>query len=89
MKATMSLTRQPDAPLAERQIVDETGVTWRVTEIRVWDASGHAKTSLIAAHERGFRRLWDFPANWGELADAQLAELVSKPARRTRARAAS
>ena len=84
----MNLTRQPDTPLAERQIVDDTGIFWRVTEIRVWDASGHAATSLIAAHERGFRRLWDFPANWGELSDIQLAELVSKPARKTRSRAA-
>ena len=84
----MNLTRQSETQVAERQIVDDTGISWRVTEIRVWDASGHAATSLIAAHERGFRRLWDFPANWAELSDIQLAELVSKPARKTRSRAA-
>lgn len=73
----MTTTKQA----VERQIVDESGTTWRVTEMRVWDASGRGVTSLIAAHECGFRRLWDFPADWAELDEAQLAELVSKPAR--------
>jgi len=72
----MTTTKQA----VERQIVDESGTSWRVTEMRVWDASGRGATSLIAAHERGFRRLWDFPADWSELDDVKLAELVSKPA---------
>jgi hypothetical protein len=57
--------------------------------MRVWDANGRGISSLIAAHERGFRRLWDFPAGWAELDDVQLAELVSKPARSVRQQAAS
>ncbi len=80
----MSLNRQSEKQLAERRIIDETGIWWRVTEIRVWDASGRGAVSLIAAHERGFRRLWDFPADWADLADVQLAELVSKPVRKSR-----
>ncbi|MEO7103548.1 MAG: hypothetical protein ABI311_09180 [Gemmatimonadaceae bacterium] len=76
----MTTTKQA----VERQIVDETGTTWRVTEMRVWDANGRGATSLIAAHERGFRRLWDFPVEWAELDDVKLAELVSKPARATK-----
>jgi hypothetical protein len=81
----MTSIKQP----AERQIIDETGTIWRVTEMRVWDANGRGISSLIAAHERGFRRLWDFPAGWAELDDVQLAELVSKPARSVRQQAAS
>jgi hypothetical protein len=81
--------RRPSQPSVERQILDETGTVWRVTEMRVWDASGRSTSSLIAAHEYGFRRLWDFPANWPELPDAELAELVSKPVRKTRSQAAS
>jgi hypothetical protein len=69
---------------AERQVVDETGALWRLSEMQVWDASGRGASSLIAAHERGFRRLWDFPANWADLGDAQLVELVTKPVRRLR-----
>ena len=80
----MSLNRQPDRQLAEREIVDDTGTFWRVTEMQVWDANGLGASSLIAAHQRGFRRLWDFPVNWAELADVQLAELVSKPVRKGR-----
>lgn len=80
----MSLNSQPDRQPAEREIVDETGTFWRVTEMQVWDANGRGASSLIAAHQRGFRRLWDFPVNWAELADVQLAELVSKPVRKGR-----
>jgi hypothetical protein len=69
---------------AERQIADAAGTIWRVTEMRVWDANGRGASSLIAAHERGFRRLWDFPANWADLNDIELAELVSKPVRKVR-----
>jgi hypothetical protein len=84
-KIAMSVNKQ----LAERRIVDASGTWWRVTEVRIWDASGHGATSLIAAHERGFRRLWDFPADWVELGDGQLAELVSKPVRKMRKQASS
>ncbi|HEY8309581.1 MAG TPA: hypothetical protein VIG47_03455 [Gemmatimonadaceae bacterium] len=79
----MSLDKGQNRRAAERQIVDQSGVWWRVREVRVWDATGHEARSLIAAHEGGFRRLWDFPVNWAELADMQLVELVSKPVRRT------
>ena len=64
---------------AERQVVDQAGTEWRITEVSVWDANGRAKSSLIAAHERGFRRLWDFPPNWTEMEDTELATLVCKP----------
>lgn len=80
----MSPSKQP----AERQIADESGTVWRVTEMLVWDASGRGATSLIAAHEGGFRRLWDFPANWSALSDSELAELVAKPVRKGRQQAA-
>jgi hypothetical protein len=86
---TMSLNKESAKQAAERQIVDESGTSWRVTEMRVWDANGRGGLSLIAAHERGFRRLWDFPADWAELGDVELAELVSKPARKGRPAAAS
>jgi hypothetical protein len=78
----MTAINQPSKQPAERRIMDEAGTTWRVTEMRTWDTNGRSANSLIAAHERGFRRLWDFPANWLELGDVQLAELVSKPARK-------
>jgi len=78
----MTVTNQAIKQAAERSVVDETGITWRVSEMRTWDASGRSANSLIAAHERGFRRLWDFPPNWLELGDGQLAELVSKPTRK-------
>jgi len=78
----MSGNNQQGKQSPEREIVDETGTAWRVTEMRVWDANGKPANSLIAAHERGFRRLWHFPENWAELADLQLAELISKPGRK-------
>ena len=78
----MTAINQPGKLPAERRIVDESGTAWRVSEMRIWDANGRSANSLIAAHERGFRRLWDFPSNWLELADVQLAELVSKPVRK-------
>jgi len=81
----MSLNKLP----VERQIVDEHGTVWRVTEMRGWSASGAAETSLIAAHEYGFRRLWDFPANWSELSDDELAQLVSRSVRGGQQRAVS
>ena len=81
-KDQMTAINQASNQPTERRIVDESGTTWRVSEMRIWDASGRCANSLIAAHERGFRRLWDFPPNWLELADPQLAELVSKPARK-------
>jgi hypothetical protein len=83
----MNLDRGRNRQSAERRIVDQSGVSWRVTEVRVWDATGREARSLIAAHERGFRRLWNFPVDWAELADVQLVELVSKPVRRTTAAA--
>ena len=82
-KTTMNASNQQGKQSPERQIVDETGTAWRVTEMRVWDANGKPASSLIAAHERGFRRLWHFPENWAELADPQLAELISKPGCKT------
>jgi hypothetical protein len=82
LHTTMSASNQQGKQSPERQIVDETGTAWRVTEVRVWDANGKQANSLIAAHERGFRRLWHFPENWADLADLQLAELVSKPVRK-------
>jgi len=85
---TMSASNQQDKQSPERQIVDEAGTAWRVTEMRVWDANGRPASSLIAAHERGFRRLWNFPENWAELADLQLAELI-KPSRKAAPPAAS
>lgn len=78
----MTAINQPSKQPAERRIVDEAGTMWHVTEMRTWDATGRSLNSLIAAHECGFRRLWDFPANWLELAEPQLAELVSKPVRK-------
>lgn len=84
VETTMSENKQPNGPLSERRIVDEGGTSWRVTEMRVWDVNGRSAASLIAAHERGFRRLWDFPANWVDMADVQLAELVSKPMQKGR-----
>ncbi|MEO9227245.1 MAG: hypothetical protein ABI328_12795 [Gemmatimonadaceae bacterium] len=65
---------------AERHVVDQAGTEWRITEVKVWDANGREKSSLIAAHERGFRRLWDFPSNWAALEDIELATLVCRPA---------
>lgn len=72
----------------ERQVVDQTGAIWRITEVRVWDANGRGASSLIAAHERGFRRLWQFPSNWAELEDTELAALVCRPASKVRQKAA-
>jgi hypothetical protein len=71
----MSTERQA----TERLIVDESGVQWRITEIRVWDANGRGASSLIAAHECGFRRLWHFPEDWAQMSDTDLAKLVAKP----------
>lgn len=89
IKTKMSASNQQGKQSPERQVVDETGTAWRVTEMRVWDASGRAANSLVAAHARGFRRLWSFPDNWAELADLQLAELISHPGRKTSRAAAS
>ena len=86
MSASTSETPAGDAVKrpAEREVTDRNGVTWRVTEVRVWDANGHGAKSLIAAHERGFRRLWNFPDDWFEIEEAALAELVNQPARKVR-----
>jgi hypothetical protein len=74
---------------AERQVVDQSGTVWRITEVRVWDSNGREASSLIAANERGFRRLWTFPSNWAQLDDAELANLVGKPSAKDRKQAAS
>lgn len=63
---------------AERKIVDPTGLEWRIKEMTVWYADGTAKRSLVASHTSGFRRIWDFPPNWENLADSELAMLVAK-----------
>jgi hypothetical protein len=74
--------RQTKESAPEREVVDENGTSWRVTEVRVWDLVGRASVSLIAANTRGFRRLWDYPAGWAALPDVELAALVSQPVRR-------
>ena len=51
----------------------------------VWYADGTSKPSLVASHTGGFRRIWDFPADWAQLGDSELA--LSSRSRRRRARA--
>ena len=63
---------------AERRIVDPTGLEWRIKEMTVWYADGTAKRSLVASHTSGFRRIWEFPADWDQLGDSELALLVAK-----------
>jgi hypothetical protein len=81
-RTVMSADRQTRQSVAEREVVDENGISWRVTEMRVWDLVGRRSVSLIAANKRGFRRLWNYPAGWADLPDAELAALVNKPVSR-------
>jgi hypothetical protein len=63
-----------------RVLCDEiTGDTTIVEERRADRVTGaRSPTCLIFSTERGFMRLWDYPANWHELTDAELVALSER-----------
>lgn len=65
-------------PRTERVFVDEDGARWRVFEQAFSPYDRRSGTSLIFANDAAVRRVREFPSNWAELSDAELAALSWK-----------
>jgi len=60
----------------------ESGEITTVVERRADSVAGaRGPTCLLFSTDRGFTRLWDYPANWSDLSDAELIALSLKPRR--------
>ena len=73
----IGLSTESDTPL-ERCFLDAEGARWRVFEQSFTDYDRRRGRSLIFASEAAVRRVRDFPANWRELSDEELAALSWK-----------
>ncbi len=63
-----------------RDIVDESGAHWRVTEARANDVPGaQASHCLIFDSENVCRRLWRYPADWMRLPEEVVLTLMDLP----------
>lgn len=59
-----------------------TGEVITVVERRADGVAGARRpTCLLFSTERGFTRLWDYPANWDDMSDAELVALSERPRR--------
>ena len=70
--------REPVAPVVGPPLdfVDADGESWSATEHDCRDLPGtRGARCLVFASEYGFRRVWDFPADWRTLSMAALMEL--------------
>ena len=65
-------------PRTERVFVDADGARWRVYEQPFSTYDRRSGVSLIFANDAAVRRVREFPANWAELSDAELASLSWK-----------
>jgi hypothetical protein len=70
-----------------RMIVDERGTEWEVYDESTWSLElalewdflpQSENPGLIFASRLGRRRLWPCPANWHELNDGQLVDLLAR-----------
>ena len=58
-----------------RTFIDDEGITWEVREIANPDYDRRSGTSLIFESTGAVRRVRNFPANWVELPERELADL--------------
>jgi len=67
-----------------RLVLDrKTGETMSVVERRAGSVVGaRGPACLLFSTDRGFTRLWDYPADWHELTDAELISLSQRPRQR-------
>ena len=69
-------TESDTAPV--RSFVDSDGGRWRVFEQAFNDYDRRNGMSLIFSSENAVRRVRDYPADWMDLSDAELARLSWK-----------
>jgi hypothetical protein len=72
------IIRDGDTGDRERVFVDDDGVHWLVKEMSFSDYDRRRGQSLIFASDAAVRRVRDYPADWFELSDAELAALSWK-----------
>lgn len=62
-------------PRDERLFVDADGTRWRVYEQRFSEYDRRSGLSLIFASDTAMRRVRNYPANWREISESELALL--------------
>jgi hypothetical protein len=71
--------KSPERPLrsdeARRTFTDEDGVHWDVREMKTPDYDRRGGKSLLFDSVHAFRLVRQYPDNWMDLTDAELAEL--------------
>lgn len=65
--------------VAQRLVYSDGGVRWRVREARAHDVPGaQASSCLIFDAGHVCRRVWRYPAEWSELDDLALLEIMER-----------
>ena len=77
--ARIAASSPASGPHDERSFMDAEGARWRVFEQRFGEYDRRSGMSLIFASEGAVRRVRNYPANWMDLSDAELAALSCKP----------
>ncbi len=72
------IIRQDATGDRERVFVDDDGVRWVVKELSFSDYDRRRGRSLIFASDAAVRRVRDYPAEWFELSETELAALSWK-----------
>ena len=75
----MNDRRTPEHPLrsdeGRRTFTDEEGILWDVREVKNPDYDRRGGKSLLFDSVHAFRRVRQYPDNWMDLTDAELAEI--------------
>jgi hypothetical protein len=67
-------------PLQKRTIRDSSGTLWQIAELDARDVPGaFAPHCLVFDSQAICRRYWKYPADWFELSDVRLLDLMSQP----------
>lgn len=76
---SVNYRKSPERPLrsdeGRRTFTDDEGTFWDVREVKNPDYDRRGGKSLLFDSVHAFRRVRQYPANWLELTDAELAEL--------------
>lgn len=70
-----------DAPEQPRTVMDQDGERWSVVEREArQQRGGQREPCLIATKgDRLIRRIWNYPADWRALSDAELLRVIGAP----------
>jgi hypothetical protein len=67
-------------PLQTRTMRDSSGTLWQVAEVDARDVPGAiAPRCLVFDCQTVCRRYWNYPADWFELSDVRLLDIMSQP----------